>query len=383
MVAALAIATVLGLALAAFMWLPAIVERDAVQFRNVAQGTFFDFRRYFLDVGELFSPAQIFDLGGTQMRFHYSVGLPQWILALLGTLTVFSVRRRRFSVLFFAFAGLGLTYLMLPASINVWDAIPQMAYFQFPTRFLGPAAVVFGVLAGAAVSWVEGLRRKWIRMAVVGTAVAGCILGAMPLLYPPLWPDFGTVSAQRILDTELNGRGIGTTSANDFLPVGAKLCSRPQQALLATYQSGQVDKLNRATLGAGSQATLLHHGPEDDHYSVAGNTAFVCGVFTFYFPGWTAYVDGVKTDIMLSEPEGWITFWVRAARTMCRCGWKIRLCVGWAGSFSALAALSLGGLVTWRLRLSIERPKHQPLALGQARDFGGYHPGRHDLSRGG
>ena len=91
-------------------------------------------------MGELFSPAQIFDLGATQMRFHYSVGLPQWVLALLGTLTVFSVRRRRFSVLFFAFAGLGLAYLMLPASIQVWNAIPQMAYFQFPTRFLGPAA---------------------------------------------------------------------------------------------------------------------------------------------------------------------------------------------------------------------------------------------------
>ena len=40
-VAALAGAAVLGLALAAFMWLPAILERDAVQFRNVAQGTFF------------------------------------------------------------------------------------------------------------------------------------------------------------------------------------------------------------------------------------------------------------------------------------------------------------------------------------------------------
>ena len=70
---------------------------------------------------------------------------------------------------------------------------------------------------------------------------------------------------------------------------------------------------------------------------------------------------------MLSEPEGRITFWVpagphdvslRLENTPVR--W-----VGWI--LSALAALSLGGLVIWRLRLTIERPKHQPLALGQAR----------------
>src|SRR5260370_18612385 len=125
------------------------------------------------------------------MRFNYSVGLPQWVLALLGTLTVFSVRRRRLSVLFFAFAALGLAYLMLPASIRVWNAIPQMAYFQFPTRFLGPAAVVFGVLAGAAVSWADGLRWKWARPATAVPAVGLCIPGALPLLYPPPAPRFG------------------------------------------------------------------------------------------------------------------------------------------------------------------------------------------------
>jgi hypothetical protein len=368
-VAALAAAVALGLGLAAFMWLPAILERDAVQFRNVAQGTFFDFRRYFLDVGELIAPAQIFDLAATQMRFHYSVGLPQWVSAVLGALTVFSTRRRRPAALFFAFAALGLAYLMLPASIRVWEAIPQMAYFQFPTRFLGPAAVVFGILAGAAISWADGLRWKWGQTAMAGAAVAVCVLGAMPLLYPPQWPDFGPVSAQRILDTELNGRGVGTTSANDFLPVGTKVVPPPQDGLLRSYKAGQVDKLNRATLPAGTQATLLHHGPEDDHYAVAGGSAFVFRMFTFYFPGWTAYVDGVKTNIMPSEPEGWITFWVPAGAH----DLTVRLentPVRWiAWIISALAALGLAGHLIWRLRLPIEGPQHQPMPLGQLQVF--------------
>ena len=364
-VAAIAAAVVLALGLAAFMWLPAILERNAVQFRNVAEGTFFDFRRYFLDVSEMFAAAQRFDLGATQMRFRYSIGLPQWVLAVLGTLTVFSARRRRLSALFFAFAALALVYIMLPASINVWEAIPAMAYFQFPTRFLGPAAVVFGILAGAAVSWANGLRWKWAGPTAAGAAAAVCILGAMPLLYPPQWPEFGPVSSQRILDTELNGRGIGTTSANDFLPVGATIVPGPQSLLLQSYKAGQVDKLNRATLPLGTTAFLLHHGPEDDHYQVSGNTAFVFRLFTFYFPGWSAYVDGVKTNIVLSEPEGWITFSVPAGSHDV----AIRLentpprWVAWI--LSALAALGLAGLSIWRLKLPIERPRPEPLALGQ------------------
>ncbi len=360
-------AVVLGLGLAAFMWLPAIAERNAIQFRNVAQGTFFDYRRYFLDVGELFSPAQIFDLGATQMRFRYSVGLPQWVLAALGTLTVFWTRRRRLSVLFVAFAALGLAYLMLPASLNVWQAIPAMAYFQFPTRFLGPAAVVFGILAGAAMSWADALRWKWGPATAASVAVAACILGAMPLLYPPQWPEFGPVSAQRILDTELNGRGIGTTSANDFLPVGAKIVPSPQPALLQSYKIGQVDKLNRTTLPAGTQATLLHHGPEDDHYQVVASSDFVFRLFTFYYPGWTAYVDGVETKIMLSEPEGWITFWVPVGTHDVRVQLEDTPVRRLSWLISLVAALGLGGLLIWRLRMPIERPQHQPLALAPSK----------------
>jgi hypothetical protein len=343
-----------------------VLERNAVQFRNVASGTYFDYRRYFLEVSELFAPAQRFDLGATQMRFQYSVGVAQWLLAGLGALTIFVRRLRRLSVLFFAFGALALVYLMLPASRQVWAAFPPMAYFQFPTRFLGPAAVAFGVLAGAAISWADFLPWKWARLAAASVAVALGVAAALPLMAPPSWPEFGPVTAQRILDTELNGRGIGTTSANDFLPVGALIVPVPQPALLESYARGQVDKLNRPALPSGAQAELLHHGPQDDRYLITGDTEFVMRLFTFYFPGWTAYVDGVKTPIQLSEPEGWITLTVPPGQHVV----SVRLentwprWLAWGISALALAALLAAGL--WRLRLPIERPRHIPLPLRQA-----------------
>jgi hypothetical protein len=348
------------------MWLPALLERNAIQYRNVAQGTFFDFRRYFIDAGELFAPALTFDLAATQMRFNQSVGVAQWVLAGLGALTVFSPKRRRLSVLFFAFAALALLYLMLPASLGVWDSLRPMAYFQFPYRFLGPAAVALGVLAGASLAWADRLPWAWGRPALGAVAVAACLLTSQPLLFPPPWPDFGRVDAQRILDTELNGRGIGTTSANDFLPVGAMVVPGPQASLLASYAAGTVDKVNRATLPAGTAVEVVAHGSQHDELRVNGSEPFLLRLYTFYWPGWKAYVDGAQQPIEVAEPEGWINVWVpdgvhtievRLEDTPVRRG-------GWLVSFAAAAALA--GLAAWRLRLTITRPQHEPLPWRQA-----------------
>jgi hypothetical protein len=362
----LGLAVVLGLALSAFMWLPAVLERNAVQFRNVAGGTYFDFRRYFIAVRELFAPALPFDLGATQMRFNYSLGLAQWVLAGLGLLTVFRLRLRRLSVLFFSFAALALVYLMLPASINVWEAIPPMAFFQFPSRFLGPAAVVLGVLAGAALGWADLIPWKHARLAGAAVAVAGCLLAAMPLLNPPAWPDFGPAGAQRILATELNGRGIGTTSANDFLPIGAQVVPPPQMSLIDSYATGTVDKVNHVTLPEGTAVSVVEHGPQHDRLHVTGSSEFVLRLFTFYFPGWKAYVDDQPVAIVLSEPEGWITLTVPPGEhdVLVQLEDTAPRIAGWV--LAALAAAALAGLVVWRLRLPITPPVHDQLPLRPA-----------------
>ncbi len=376
-VAGLTAAVLLGLGLAAFMWLPAVLERDAIQFRNVAggPGTYFDFRRYFVDWRELFAPALIFDLGATQMRFYYSLGLAQWSLSALGLLTVFWPRIRRLSVLFFAFAALALIYMILPASAQVWEAFPLIAFLQFPTRLLGPAAVALGVLAGAGVSctnFVDALPLRWrhSRAAFGALAMALCAVAAMPLLYPPPWPEFGPVSAQRILANELAGIGIGTTSANDFLPVGVTVPPGPQSSLVESYKTGVVDKVNRRTLPEGTQVKIVEHGPEHDRFLVTGESDFVLRPYTFYWPGWTAYVDGQRVPIEIADPDGWITFQVPAGTHDVLLQLE-NTPIRWAGwLLTALSLVTLLALALWRIRLPVERPAHELMERGAAAALG-------------
>jgi hypothetical protein len=140
----------------------------------------------------------------------------------------------------------------------------------------------------------------------------------------------------------------------------------PQPVLMETIARGQVDKLNRPSLPSGTRAELLRHGPQDDRYIITGDTEFVMRLFTFYFPGWTAYVDGARTPIQPSEPEGWITFTVPPGQHVV----SVRLENTWPRSLAwVISALALAGLVAaglWRLRLPIERPHHIPLPVRQA-----------------
>jgi hypothetical protein len=312
----LAAAVGLGLGLAAFYWLPAGLDRSAVQLHNVAGPGYFDFHNYFVSLGELFSPSQFFDLGATEPRFLFNLGWVQWTLAAAGALTVFSTRLRRTDTFFFIFAALAFVYLITPASVNFWEAVPLMSFFQFPTRFLGPAALVFAPLAGSAVRWLAQFdRTSGPGYATAGgaAAVGALIVAAMPLLYPPPWKEFGPVNALRMIGVELQGRALGTTSANDFLPVGVALVPGAQNSVIDSYESGgPIDRVNRATLPEGAVVTLQEQRPTYDRYTVSSNSDFVFRVFTFYFPGWVARIDGQPVPIELGQPEGFITFPVPA-----------------------------------------------------------------------
>ncbi len=345
----LGLAILLGLGLSAFMWLPAILERSAVQYQTISNG-YFDFHNSFVRAREVFAPSLIFDLGATQMRFNHNLGLAQWLLAALGTLSLFFSRPRRRTTLFFALAALALIFLMTPSSVKVWEHAPLIAFLQFPTRLLGPAAVMLGILAGASASWMDALRGRWSGLLFSVIAVTACLVGAMPLLYPPPWGDFGPVNPQRIFKTERDGRGVGTTSGNEFLPVGVTVVPGPRESLWGSYATGIVDKINRATLPQGTTVAVAEHGPEHDRFRVSGSTAFVLRPYTFYWPGWTAYVDGVKTPIEIAQPDGWITFWVPAGThdVLLRLENTPPRWLAWG--VSGLALIILIGLAVWGLR---------------------------------
>ncbi len=322
------LAFVLAAAIIAFFWLPFLVERDAIKLQVIGPGHF-DYREHFLSWTELLAPSRVLDLGATAPHYQHNLGLVQWLLAVpaLGVLLWRRDNRTpqdtplsnpisrgypwiQASVLYFYVLGLGLAFLMTPGSRVVWQHIPGMPYLQFPWRLMGPTNLMLAICAAGSVSALSAVSSpRWCRL--VPPAILTIILGsALPVLYPPSWPpDFGGTSPHDIIQWEQQSLAVGTTSTGDFLPIEAALAPvPPMPTLIESYlQPGPVDRVNRAALPHGARVEILEHGPLSDRFAVSTPKKLILRIYTFYFPGWKAYVDGEEVEISVAGPEGFIT----------------------------------------------------------------------------
>jgi hypothetical protein len=361
----------LGLGLSGIFWLPMIAERGDVALNLTGPGHF-DFHNHFVSLGELLSPSPILDLGATAPAYGLNLGLPQWPLALLAIPALLwgTVRQRRLAG-FFLVSSICLVILMLQASAPIWDVIPGMGFLQFPWRLLGPAAATLSIAAGAGsgalIDFVfrnrrEAQREKWGAV-LVGIVVAVTLFLALPAVYPPLWtPDFGPTDPTAMIEFELTGIAVGTTSTGDYLPVTVEIQPHPELVFVSTFNRPEgIDKVNRATLPRDTIVETVSHGPTHDRFHTQSSKPFILRLFTFYFPGWQAKIDGEQVPIELGRPEGFINVQVPpgihtvelllgALSTPARAlGWAISLlsaaavlCISWTGWQAFRAHLDLG-----------------------------------------
>lgn len=356
----------LGLGLSAFYWLPVLTERRFVQNENIIQG-YFDFHAHFLSPGELFGPAEIQDLGATFPDFCFNIGLGQGILVGLALILLFYkfmrdtdehrrtqvdqkksafIRVHLRPVLEFAFwlvVALGLIFFTLPVSVRVWEAIPQLAYVQFPWKLLGPLALAAAMLAGTLPRLARELGGQRLALPVTAGGVLLVLLTALPNTFPPAWnADFGGATVLDHLRFERQGRAVGTTSAAEYLPVWVQAKPGPAAWLTDAYEEGRpLNKLEPASLPAGAEVIEFAHTPTSDRFVIDSPQPFTARVLTFYFPGWRAWVDGEPVEIVPHKPSGFITVPLPAGRHTLelRFGSTLVRTAGTAISFVSLAAL--------------------------------------------
>ena len=300
----------LTMALTAFFWLPFLLERRFIHLDVVGEGHY-DFRNHFVLLRDLLAFLHSIDWRAATNDPPMSVGPVLVFLAVAGFVVALVWREENHHrVYFYMLSSLLCFWLITPGSRRVWEAVPGMAYYQFPWRFLGPLAVLLVPLVASLGNIALSKKRR----ALVLTGVcAAIIITAMPGLYPIPWmPNFGPTDPLTLLDFELQGRWRGTTSTDDFIPTTVEVIPGPTQSLLDSYHSPPIDRVNRYTLPDGATVTVLDELPGHNRFAVQAPHEMLLRLYLFYFPGWKAYVDGQETPIEIAKPEGFITLWVPA-----------------------------------------------------------------------
>jgi len=148
----------LGLALSAFYWIPALVEiRNTNVFSQIGGGA--DFKDHFVCLGQLWDSLWGFggSVPGCTDGLSFKIGKLYIVLSLLALSVTTFVRRIRENkerrIVFISFLGFFISvFFTLEISKPVWQAIPAMAFFQYPWRFLILTSFFSSVLAGSVVT---------------------------------------------------------------------------------------------------------------------------------------------------------------------------------------------------------------------------------------
>jgi len=310
----------LGLALSAFYWLPAIIER------RFTYGDLFMkdmYRSHFSPLIHFILPNltnnEALQTGGIAV----SLGLMQ-AFAFLASIVLLAAKRIRdtkekYLAYFFIFISVGALFFMLSWSAPIWAAIPILRMFQFPWRLLNVTTLSLAILGGIT------LVRKKTPLAVMMSISIITILSASVYFRPPLGMD--KIDEQYFWNYPLNTTYFGET---DVIWSAGPAGSYPSERF-------------EVIAGTGTVKNPVKQGTEHTFTVVAESDVTVVDK-TQYFPGWRVYANGTKIPVEFQDQNwrGLITFKLPKGETRVRVVWEDSLIRVIGKAITVLSLIGVG-----------------------------------------
>jgi hypothetical protein len=286
-------ALLLGFALALFFVLPAYLEKGFTRVGTLIQG-YSNYSHHFLYFRQFLygnwgyggSVDGIDDL----MSFH--LGKVHLFLAALTLVAavLFGLRSKKdrpllwLTTMFFLSIA-WLAFLSTYRAKLIWDAIPLMAFIQFPWRLNSLIIVLLAFLGGGAIFYARKLVNKETAVLILIVFIFLIVKTNLRYFQPEKYinpEDIYYTDTQKIRQ---NMSGI----IPDYVPIWVKNdpVEVPESEYAIIEGSAQVDlkesKTHILTINTNSEKPA------------------VIQINRFYFPGWKAYLNGQKTDIFYKD----------------------------------------------------------------------------------
>jgi hypothetical protein len=288
--AALASGMALGLLVAAFALLPAVMLRDAVHLEELLRGKF-DFHGQWKPLSQFFSYSKFFSAGALTPLLLVVAG---WV-CVRSVADGFAERRLLAGMLVAALIAIAL---QLPLSTPLWEVLPALPFLQFPWRFMGPLALVSTVAGAIAVTRVLASCAPAQRGRLELVIFAVCVANAWPQLasYRSLSPgqigkiEFATRPGQ------LRREALNATVLDEYLPSAANSTVWKRAARFG----GEPWKI----VGAEAQIELLDDKGSGISLRANAPRGTRLRLARWYFPGWEANLDGAPVAIESNRSGG-------------------------------------------------------------------------------
>lgn len=284
-------AFILGFGLSAFFLLPALLEKDFIQTKYLIVG-YFNFRAHFVAVYQSFSTFWGYgsSLWGLDDGLSFQVGLVNWAILVVTGILVFIHRKEKKLLLMLGFLGISFIFslfLQHNKSAFVWEAIPLMAFIQFPWRFLAITVFISAIIGAAITPYLKG------RLNILYFVL---IIASFVLTYQYFRPkDYvDDTFFRKFLSVESMRKGEDLTK--DYLPIWVQKTSEENVLSKPESKLGQIEvvSFSKKTDEARAEVKVLK-----DAEIVAPIT---------YFPGWEVLANGKKIDQMSPSELGLIRF---------------------------------------------------------------------------
>ena len=329
-----------ALGVTAFFWLPALTETKFVHIdRREAR---IDYHGQFLEIWQLVHSSWGYGLSvpGTGDGLSFALGAVHLTLTVAALLLLRRIWRASpdagvMLVVVFAYSAASV-FMLTSSSAFIWERVSVLPPFQFPWRYLSFLAFATSLASGAVFAI---LRPEWRRAAnwlMIGM-IAAILLLNLQHAKPQGYVD---VTDEDFSPRNIASKGLATT-AREFEPIDV-VEFPPAVTTPMTVVAGRA--LVAPERLQSNQRTFHIDVQEDALLRDA----------TFYFPGWTLYVDGKREDIFHANANGLIEFPLIAGSHDVRLVFEDTPVRAWSERLSALALIlalcTVAAPSLWRAR---------------------------------
>jgi hypothetical protein len=284
---------ILVMGLSGFFALPALLEKGYTQADQLTTG-FSNYNHHFLYIRQLWNSAWGYggSIWGIDDNVTFEIGkIHVVLLALVMVMTGITWWKRKHQlnqvIVLGGLLALAL-FLTILKSKFIWDALPFMAYIQFPWRYLSVAIIFVGLLVGSNTIFVPA-RFRW----AVSLSLSLLLIGGQ----------FNQMKPEKFLEQDellyySDPVSIQTKMSGiipDFLPETAQ----PKNLSVGVLPNERFIFAPMITT-----TTEINKGHEFlINFKANKPTVFTARIFDF--PGWTLYLNGEKLTHAIT-PEGLI-----------------------------------------------------------------------------